>query len=202
MGSGTSRGKKVAPARVGEVNVTKSTSAVTCSRRDRRSSKPLSVGAILRGARNRAPPDCHSEGHDSDCSREDDEVDGGMDTFLAGCEDREGSAVKTNHPRKTAIRSKTYGLCHFGQGGEEEEEEEEDVPHGASRDVKERSRDASTPACCGQRNGFLTSGALSEVVPASEKQSTFGNCHSSPLPMPVYDGSEEELMDTIEKEFG
>lgn len=32
---------------------------------------------------------------------------------------------------------------------------------------------------------------------------TFGGCHSSPLPMPIilYDGSEEELMDTIEREF-
>lgn len=32
---------------------------------------------------------------------------------------------------------------------------------------------------------------------------TFGSCHSTSVTMPVilYDGSEEELMDTIEREF-
>ncbi|KAL6105402.1 uncharacterized protein ACO6RY_06941 [Pungitius sinensis] len=205
MGSGASRGKKVAPARVSGVNVTKTTVGVTSSKQECRSFKPLEVGAILRNARNRAQPDPHRDGHDSDFSRGDDEVAGGMDTFLTDCEDRERSTVKTNHPKKTVSRSKTYGLCHFGQGGEEEEEEVSSTPRirteeasgplGASRDVNERSRDAFTP------NGFLTCGALVEVVSASEKQSTFGNCHSSSLPMPTYDGSEEELMDTIEKEF-
>ncbi|XP_040056381.1 uncharacterized protein LOC120833384 isoform X2 [Gasterosteus aculeatus] len=199
MGSGTSRGKRVTPACVSEVNVTKTTVGVTPSVQERRSFKPLEVGAILRNARNRAQPDRHSDGHDSDFSGED---DGGMDTFLTDREDRERSAVKTNHAKKTVIRSKTYGLCHRG----EEEEEVSSAPRLRTEEASgpneaSRSRDAFTGACPGQRNGFLASGALLEVLPASAKQSTFGSCHSSCLPMPVYDGSEEALMDTIEKEF-
>ncbi|XP_040056383.2 uncharacterized protein LOC120833384 isoform X1 [Gasterosteus aculeatus] len=150
MGSGTSRGKRVTPACVSEVNVTKTTVGVTPSVQERRSFKPLEVGAILRNARNRAQPDRHSDGHDSDFSGED---DGGMDTFLTDREDRERSAVKTNHAKKTVIRSKTYGLCHRG----EEEEEVSSAPRLRTEEASgpneaSRSRDAFTGACPGQRN--------------------------------------------------
>ncbi|KAM6917786.1 uncharacterized protein PEZ65_013540 isoform 1-T1 [Lycodopsis pacificus] len=214
MGSGTSRGKKVAPACVSEVNVTQTTAGVTYPKQDSRPFKPLKIHAILRNARNRAQPDCHSEGHDSDFSREDDDIDGEMDTFLTDCKERGRATVKTNHPKKTVIRSKTYGLCHFSQEDDEDlssaprsRAEEPRGSHGGSRDVNKRSGDALTPACPSQcsssSQGCLTRGALLEAVPTSEKQSTFGSCHSSSLTMPVilYDGSEEELMETIEKEF-
>ncbi|TDG98993.1 hypothetical protein EPR50_G00205840 [Perca flavescens] len=219
MGSGTSRGKKVAPACVSEVNVTKTTGGVTSPKQDSRPFKPLKIHAILRNTRNRAQPDCHSEGHDSDFSREDDDIDGEMDTVLADYEERGRASVKTNPPKKTVVRSKTYGLCHFSQEDEEDfssaprsRAEEPRGSQGGSRDVNKMSNDAftyskkRTPACPSQHSssqGFLTRGALLEAVPTSEKQLTFGSCHSSCLPMPVtmYDGSEEELMDTIEKEF-
>ncbi|XP_068573938.1 uncharacterized protein [Cebidichthys violaceus] len=207
MGSGTSRGKKVAPACVSEVNVTQTTAGVAYPKQDSRPFKPLKIHAILR---NRAQPDCHSEGHDSDFSREDDDIDEEMDTFLTDCKVRGRATAKTNHPKKTVIRSKTYGLCHFSQEDDEDlssaprsRAEEPRGSHGGSRDVNKRSGDAFTPACHSQCSGFLTRGALLEAVPTSKKQLTFGSCHSSSLTMPViqYDGSEEELMDTIEKEF-
>ncbi|KAL7379655.1 hypothetical protein ABVT39_003484 [Epinephelus coioides] len=221
MGSGTSRGKKVAPACVSEVNVTKTTTGgVTSPKQDNRPFKPLKIHAILRNARNRAHPDCHSEGHDSDFSREDDDIDAELDTVLADYEERGSVSVKKSPPKKTVIRSKTYGLCHFSQEDEEDlssarrsQAEEPRGSHGGSRDVNKRSNDAfthskkHTPACPSQHSsspqGFLTRGALLEAVPTTEKQSTFGSCHSSSLTMPVilYDGSEEELMDTIEREF-
>ncbi|XP_078133918.1 uncharacterized protein LOC144535364 [Sander vitreus] len=220
MGSGTSRGKKVAPACGSEVNVTKTTGGVTSPKQDSRPFKPLKIHAILGNARNRAQPDCHSEGHDSDFSREDDDIDGEMDTVLADYEERGRASVKTNPPKKTIVRSKTYGLCHFGREDDEDfssaprsRAEEPRGSHGGSRDVNKMSNDAftrskkHTPACPSQHSsssqGFLTRGALLEAVPTSEKQSTFGSCHSSSLTMPItmYDGSEEELMDTIEKEF-
>ncbi|XP_074547330.1 uncharacterized protein LOC141806010 [Halichoeres trimaculatus] len=218
MGSGTSRGKRVAPADDSEVIVAKK--AVTAPKQDSHAFKPLKIHAILRNARNRAQPDNHSEGHDSDFSREDENIDAELDTVLAEYEERERASVKKNPPKKAVIRSKTYGLCHFGQ---EEEEEFSSAPeplesggdagprgsHGGSGDVNKRSNDAFThfkkhaPASPIQRNGFLTRGALLEAVPTSGQQSTPGSCHSSSLTMPVilYDGSEEELMDTIEREF-
>ncbi|XP_042357453.1 uncharacterized protein LOC121954167 [Plectropomus leopardus] len=215
MGSGTSRGKRVAPACVSEVNVTKTPpDGVTSPKQDSRPFKPLKIHAILRNARNRAQPDCHSEGHDSDFSREDDDIDGELDTVLADYEERGRASVKKSPPKKTVIRSRTYGLCHFSHEEDEDFSEEPRGSHGGPRDVNKRSNDAFThskkppPACPSQLNpssqGFLARGTLLEAVPTSEKQSTFSSCHSSSLTMPVilYDGSEEELMDTIEREFG
>ncbi|KAM7403248.1 hypothetical protein PAMA_003934 [Pampus argenteus] len=225
MGSGTSRGKKVAPACVSEVNVTKTDAGVTSPKQDSRSFKPLKIHTVLRNARNRAQRDCHSEGHDSEFSGEDDDIDAELDTFLADYEEREKASVKKQPSKKTFIRSKTYGLCHFSR-----EEPDEDCgsdprlkatgtaeePRGSrdgTRDVNKRSNDAvthlqkHTPPGPGQHNsssqGFLTGEALLEAVPTSEKQSTFDSLHSSSLTMPVilYNGSEEELMDTIEREF-
>lgn len=218
MGSGTSRGKKVAPACVSELNVTKTTAGVTSPKQDSRPFKPLKIHAILRNARNRAQPDCHSEGQDSDFSREDEDIDRELDTVLADYEERGRASVKMNPPKKTVIRSRTYGLCHFNREDDEDinsaglsRAEEPRGSHGGSRDVNKRSNNAfthsqkHTPVCqhSSSSRGFLTSGALSEAVPTTEKQSTFGSCHSSSLTMPVilYDGSEEELMDTIEREF-
>ncbi|XP_068436965.1 uncharacterized protein [Clinocottus analis] len=210
MGSGTSRGKKVAPACVSELNVTKTTAGVTSPKQDSRPFKPLQIHTVLRNTRNRAPPDCHSEGHDSDFSREDDDIEGEMDTFQTDCKQRGGAPGKTHRPKKTVIRSKTYGLCHFTQEEDDDLSSATEEPrgsHGGPRDVNKKSGDALTPACPSQRTsssqGFLTRGAFLEAVPTSEKQSTFGSGHSSSLTTPVilYDGSEEELMDTIEKEF-
>ncbi|KAI9528829.1 hypothetical protein NQZ68_017428 [Dissostichus eleginoides] len=205
MGSGTSRGKKVAPACVSELKGTTSTSGETSPKQESRPFKPLKIQSILRNARNRAQPECHSEGHDSDFSREEDDIDGEMDTVIADYEEREKTSVKKTPPKKIVIRSKTYGLCPFSQEDEKDfSSEEPRGSHGGSGDVNKRSSDASTqPACPSQHSssqGFLTRGALLEAVPTSEKQSTFG---SSSLTMPaiMYDGSEEELMNTIEKEF-
>lgn len=209
MGSGTSRGKKVAPACVSEVTVTK-TPTSTSPKQNNRPFKPLKIHAILRNARNRAQPDSHSEGHDSDFSREDDDIDGELDTVLADDEEREEAGVRKNSPKKTVIRSKTYGLCHLCQDFSSEEPR---GSNGGSRVVNKRSNDAfthikkHTPASPIQHNpssqGFLTRRTLLEDVPTTVKQSTFGSNHSSSLTMPVilYDGSEEELMDTIEREF-
>lgn len=153
MGSGTSRGKKVAPACVSEVSVAK-TAAGTSPKPAKRLFKPPKIHAILRNARNRAQPDCHSEGHDSDFSREDDDIDGEMDTVLADYEERGWASVKKPPPKKTAFRSKTYGLCHSSQDDEDSGSEE---PRG-SRVVNKRSNDAfpnfkkHTPASPSQLN--------------------------------------------------
>ncbi|XP_034432804.1 uncharacterized protein LOC117756412 [Hippoglossus hippoglossus] len=230
MGSGPSRGKKVAPACISEVNVTKTTAGVPSPKQDSRIFKPLKIHAVLRNARNRAQPDCHSQGPDSDFSGEDEDIDAELDTVLADYEERERITAKKQPPKKTFMKSKTYGLCHLGREDTEDEvsaaprlsasggAEEPRVPRGGSEDVNKRSNDAFThlkkpTVCTSQHNsssssssssrGFLKRGSPLDSVPTSEKQSTFGSCHSSSLTMPVilYDGSEEKLMDTIEREF-
>lgn len=124
MGSGPSK-KKVAPACVSEVNATKT--AVTSPKRDSRPFKPLKIHAILANARNRASPDCHSEGHDSDFSAEDDDVVGELDAAL---KDYGQLSVKKNGPKKTFIKARSYGLCHFSQ--EDTEDELQGSAHRAS----------------------------------------------------------------------
>lgn len=225
MGSGTSRGKRVAPACVSEVNVTKTGTDVTSPQKDSRPFKPLKIHAILRNVRNRAQPDCHSEGQDSDFSGNEEDIDGELDTVMADYEERGNVSVKKTPPKKTFIRSKTYGLCHFSQEETEDDfnsaprlrasgrDPEPRVAHSVSRDVNKRGNSAfthfkkHTSACHTEHNsssqGSLTGGVLSEDVPTSEKQPTFDSCRGSSLTTPVilYDGSEEELMDTIEREF-
>ncbi|XP_055361792.1 uncharacterized protein LOC114848230 isoform X2 [Betta splendens] len=245
MGSGTSRGKRVAPARGSDADA-RPASGVAASGPD----EPK-VRAAARNERSRAlPPECHSDGHDSDASAEDDAGDGDAD---AGVEERR----RTRPPRKAKAR--TYGLCHFSREDAEDDFGAEG-PRGArggSTDVNNGSSDALTrfkkhaTRCPGPNNsstqGFVLRGALLEAVPTSEKQSgdqntrplfpvrlrlvrgaraqqktasvaallerdnphgslslrSDGSRHGSSLTMPVilYDGSEEELMDTIEREF-
>lgn len=133
MGSGTSRGKRVAP--VIEVSVAKTAShkSINCP------FKPPKIHAILRNARNRTQPRRHSEGRDSDFSREDDGIDGDMDTAVADEQEQSWASAKRNPPKRNAFRSKTYGLCHSSQEDEESGSEE---PRG-SRDVNKGDSDAS-----------------------------------------------------------
>lgn len=131
MGSGTSRGKRVAP--VIEVSVAKTASRINCP------FKPPKIHAILRNARNRTQPRRHSERRDSDFSREDDGIDGDMDTAVADEQEQSWASAKKPPPKRSAFRSKTYGLCHSSQEDEESGSEE---PRG-SRDVNKGDRDAS-----------------------------------------------------------
>ncbi|XP_029983292.1 uncharacterized protein LOC115414196 [Sphaeramia orbicularis] len=218
MGSGPSRGKKVAPACVSEVTVAKTAARVTATKHSGGPFRPLKIQTILRTARNRAQPDRHSEGNDSECSGEDDDIDGELDTVMANYEERERASVKKPPSKKTFIRSRTYGLCHFGREDTDEDfssetrirESGSTEPRGSHRgDVNKRGYDAfshfkkHTPLCPNEHTSssqsVLTRGSLLEAVATKDKQF----CHNSSLTMPVilYDGSEEELMDTIEREF-
>lgn len=110
MGSGTSRGKKVAPA------------CASPNASPRRPFKPPQIQEILRNARNR---DCRGEARDSDSSREDDDIEGETDTVQEKCKQRGWDSAKRNPTKKSAIRSKTYGLCHSNQEDEEDSSSEE-----------------------------------------------------------------------------
>lgn len=121
MGSGTSRGKKVAPARVDQV-----TSFKTSSKPLDRPLQAPKIHAVLRNARgNCAPPDRRSEGRDSGSSGEDD--DGGRDAVP---ERREWVSARKVTARKS---SKTYGLCHSRRDEEDSGPEEPPAPRGANK---------------------------------------------------------------------
>lgn len=135
----------------------KTTTSVTSPKQQSRAFKPLKIHTILRTARNRAPQDCHSEGHDSEFSGEDDDIDGELlDTVMADYEERERASVKKHSSKKTFIRSKTYGLCHFSREDVDDDlsstpplkamgtAEESHTSHGEPRDVNKKSNDAFT----------------------------------------------------------
>ncbi|XP_077477570.1 uncharacterized protein LOC144090125 [Stigmatopora argus] len=210
MGSGTSRGTRVAPAGLGaEAKPAKKASS---------SAKRDAFDALRSLASRRAPVDCHSAGNDSDLSGDEDED---ADTEIA--DDEEGRAAvrrrckKNPAPsKKVFTRSRTYGLCHFSRG------EEDEQPRGASRSSScsssgnggaegpqgsrgagsnKTDHDAPEPPLNCFTETILTTGPTETDVAFPQTHPT--SDHNTPLTTPVllYDGSEEELMDTIEREF-
>nr|XP_057946027.1 uncharacterized protein LOC131140011 [Doryrhamphus excisus]XP_057946028.1 uncharacterized protein LOC131140011 [Doryrhamphus excisus] len=199
MGSGTSRRTKVAPAGLSEANkAAKTTAAVSTSKHTARAFHLLRIHA-----RRRAPPsDCHSAGHDSELSGDDDDVDPDLDAVLAGYEEEDMVVEERKRTcvKKCSKRSRTYGLCHFSSREEDEGQQGASHsglsgaqgPHGSPGANNQRSNDAFTAA----HKAFLTTGPmLGDVPPSSQKQITLAT------PVILYDGSEEELMDTIERDF-
>ncbi|XP_004082242.1 uncharacterized protein LOC101174385 [Oryzias latipes] len=204
MGAGTSRGKKVAPASETEVKVTKTEAGISYAKTDR---SPLPSRKILNVLRNKdQTQSCaqrRSEGHDlEDFSAEDDEE---LSTVLAEDDIREGIFDKKTSPKKSFIRSKTYGLCHFGQEDTGEDISSASQPRAAGRAAPRVSHSVSKDVNKDStlHDNVLQKEGLFEVVSTSERQLALNSCHHSSQPMPavLYDGSEEELMDTIEREF-
>ncbi|XP_075874165.1 uncharacterized protein LOC142883292 isoform X1 [Nelusetta ayraudi] len=198
MGSGTSRGKRVAPARVSEAH------------------------AILRvSARHRAQqPECRGDGRDPERSSRDDDdaaIEADADTAVADEQEQSWACVKkspSNQKKKKVVKkkeeekkkkSRTYGLCRSRQEDEESGAEE---PRG-SRDVNKRAflqvgKQTAAPSghLTSSSRAFLTQDAPLEAVPTPKRKPTFSKSQNSSLtPVILYDGSEEELMDTIEREF-
>uniref|UniRef100_A0A1A8CZ01 Uncharacterized protein n=1 Tax=Nothobranchius kadleci TaxID=1051664 RepID=A0A1A8CZ01_NOTKA len=199
MGSGASRGKKVAPC---VTNVTNTGPGVASSKLDRGPFKNIKTRTALRNARSREHPDSFTKRHGSDFSGDEDGA------VLADEENRNGFFVKISPPKRTFLRSKTYGLCHFSQEDSEDaigsSKRSEEPRPAASKDVNKRRQ--HTPGASTQQD--MLSGKFLESVPTPEKQlihscRTSSCCHNPSLATPVilYDGSEEELMDAIEKEF-
>ncbi|XP_049595795.1 uncharacterized protein [Syngnathus scovelli] len=211
MGSGTSRGTKVAPAGLGEGKPAKKTSSSGAP------SKKDAFDALRVHARRRSPMDCHSAGHDSQLSGDDDDADAELDSFGEAEEAVRRRGKKNQGASKKAFtRSRTYGLCHFSSGDEDEQQQQESSASSSSSGLggaqgpqgsrgagnNPRGHDAFAPPPHSSPQAFLTTGPREDVVPLSQTQTTFG--HNTPhlaTPVILYDGSEEELMDIIEREF-
>ncbi|XP_061824188.2 uncharacterized protein [Nerophis lumbriciformis] len=214
MGSGTSRGTKVAPAGLSEANKAAKTSTEVGSSKQH---APARAFHLLRiDARRRAPPaDCHSAGHDSEHSGDDEDVDVELDAVLAGYEEEEEEVVvvetrKGTCVKKSSKRSRTYGLCHFSSREEDEGQQGASSsssssssglkgaqgPHGSrGTNNNKRSHDAFTATHNCSPRAFLTTGPTLGLHHPPPSQNI------SATPVMLYDGSEEELMDTIERDF-
>ncbi|XP_056152363.1 uncharacterized protein LOC130126763 [Lampris incognitus] len=231
MGSSTSRGKKIAPACVTEVNGCGRDANAGSPKRDTRSLKPLTTPKFTKDADADAPSralsDCHSQGRDSDFSVEEEEeedddhgdVEGELDRVVSDCVEYDDRDTKRTPktPKKSFIRSKTFGLCHLkrvhtdnGLNSTPRLQTSMKAEEACGVDVNRKnddelghSRKLTPPRPDNGQSGLLTRGPFMEPVPRSGKNSPFGNRHkpSFALPVILYDGSEEELMDTIEREF-
>lgn len=115
MGSGSSRGKKVAPSSVNEINsFRRDDNTVHVLKEERHLFKPLKItkSTNLSQSRNRAQHDCHSEGHDSEFSVEDDDIDVELNRVLQEYDNRELRSKRKTFAKMLLIGSDSNGFCH------------------------------------------------------------------------------------------
>lgn len=145
MGSGSSRGKKVAPASVNEIKAFKrDDNTAHVSKEESHLFKLLKKPKLtnLNQSRNITQQlDCHSEGHDSEFSAEDDDIDVELYRVLEEYDNRELRSKRKTYQTKPFIRSNTYGLCHSSRV--HNESVFNSTPHWQSSELSEGSG-----ACC------------------------------------------------------
>nr|XP_029543705.1 uncharacterized protein LOC115146070 [Oncorhynchus nerka] len=230
MGSGSSRVKKVAPGSVNEINAFKGDgNTVHVSKEESHLFKPLNIHKLTNFNQSRnitQQLDCHSEGHDSEFSAEDDDVDMELDRVLEEYDNRELRSKRKTFEKTLLIGSATYGFCNSKRV--HNESDFNSTPHLQSSELSEGtgahcpyngsvgvinkdkhvfhhiSKDTQIqfPSAT-QENDFLTKGTWVESVPRSESDSVPDDSHGPSLSTPIilYDGSEVDLMETIEREF-
>ncbi|CAB1335375.1 unnamed protein product [Coregonus sp. 'balchen'] len=222
MGSGSSRGKKVVPASVNETNSFKrDDSTVHVLKEERHLFKPLTIpkSTNLSQSRNRAQQDCHSEGHDSEFSAEDDDIDVELNRVLEEYDNRELRSKRKTTQKKPFIRSKTYGLCHSNRV--HNDSDFNSTPHSQSYEFSKRPGACCPDNCsvgvkdkkgipvfdhfCKDTQIQFSSGTQENVriLFYLILVSVLDDSHGPSLSMPVilYDGSEVDMMETIEREF-
>ncbi|CAL8285272.1 unnamed protein product [Lota lota] len=168
--------------------------------------------------------DC--ERRDSPRFTEKDEHIGKLDRALAGCDEDHVDISKMKSGHKTSfVRSRTYGLCDCKRISSNTELNLATTPsqaftssesHGQECGFEDVNKNGNSvfghvrkhaPACSNHDHrafqGLGPSRSCVEQVPKTGNDSSFANCLNTPVTTPVilYDGSEEELMDTIEREF-
>ncbi|KAG5857444.1 uncharacterized protein LOC118222852 [Anguilla anguilla] len=228
MGSGGSRGKKVAPAAVTEVNVYQAEKdSAECEQKDGGLFKPFKIQKLADFNRSwsRARPDCHSEGNDSEFSAEDDDIEVELDRVMAEYENRRFNSKKGSR-KKSFERSKTYGFCNTSRaysGGDftSAPQFHSSEPPGRTRhpsntgSVRASDKELSTfnqtwPNTHYDPNTHSKTFQDPPAIRKSEDQVLAeeialvpGCCDAPDLTLPVilYNGSEEDLMETIEREF-
>ncbi|KAJ8288745.1 hypothetical protein COCON_G00014040 [Conger conger] len=225
MGSGGSRGKKVAPASVTEVNVYETEK--DGDQKDGGLFKPFKIQKLADFNRSwsGARPDCHSEGNDSEFSADDDDIEVELDRVMAEYETRRFNSKKGSL-KKSFERSETYGFCNTSRacGGDLtsthrfHSSEPPGRTHHSSNTGSVRASDKELTTITqpwkntqydpkSHSRTFQDPPALrkSEDQDLAEETALVPGCCDAPdgltLPVILYNGSEEDLMETIEREF-
>lgn len=183
MGISKSRMKKVTPMSVTEETV--------CSSGIHRDESPLfgpsnTKASYLRvSIRRRAQADC--EGQDSEFLAEE------VDRILAQCDNTDTSLNRTSY-KMSMFGSKSLGLYYYAKG-----QDCSNAYSGSTRDKNEVNT-VNTPTSIHEK-ARPPQDLLNIESTATASGSGIGSGSSVALPI-VYDASEEDLMNTIEKEFG
>ncbi|KAI7804889.1 hypothetical protein IRJ41_022076 [Triplophysa rosa] len=198
MGIARSRMKKVAPVSVTEETVCSGGSDI-----DGHLLGPSNTSLVrIVSIRERDRTDCNSEGQESEVSAEDDTL-AEVDRILAECENIDNS--RTSHKMPT-LGSKSSGICYAKR-------------HDASNDIYRDSKHELQHGTCVKNDEVNTinkptSNIQEQISPSKDllcstntESTATALCHGtggiSSLSLPItYDPSEEDLMDTIEREFG
>lgn len=111
MGSGNSRGKKVAPASETDADDV-NTDSVPADGNNISLVEPFRVTACtnLSLVRKKTRPDCQSEGQNSEWSTD---LEGELDEMNAESDGKESNANKRSSVKKQFFSSKTFGLCNY-----------------------------------------------------------------------------------------
>lgn len=107
MGSGKSRGKRIAPAN--ETDAVNNDS-VKGDGNSKSSAEPFRVRASTSLANKNTQLDCHPEGQHSEWSTD---LDGELEEILAEADEKEGHVNKDSLVKKRFFSSKTFGLCNY-----------------------------------------------------------------------------------------
>ncbi|KAJ8290532.1 hypothetical protein GJAV_G00014100 [Gymnothorax javanicus] len=225
MGSIGSRGKKVAPASATNVNVYQSEDSAECQRKDGDAFNPLKIQKLadINRSWSRGRPDYHSEGNDSEFSADDDDIEFELDRVMAEYEKRQVNSI-TGSKKKSVERSKTCGFsnteraysgrdftpaprfnsseppgrirhpCSGGSVGASDKELANFIQPLKKAHYDSKSKFSQDARTLGKSGGPGLAEELA-LVP--------GCCDTPGLALPIilYNGSEEDLIEAIEREF-
>ncbi|XP_062379247.1 uncharacterized protein LOC134067813 [Sardina pilchardus] len=216
MGSGKSRGKKVAPASETDADEVNNDSE-QAEGNNKSSVEPLRVQAYtnLSLANKKTHPDCQSEGQNSEWSTD---LEGELEEILAESNEQKTNLNKDSSVRKQFFSSKTFGLCNYiRMRNDKHVASTHQLPKAGLRSgscrhaqsdmsVKEQQifnkpLGKTSRASTSQHQGWSDS-----VTPGTQSNDAVldaETCDGPSLDKAVllYDATEEDLMKTIEREF-
>ncbi|CAB1331086.1 unnamed protein product [Coregonus sp. 'balchen'] len=200
MGVGSSRGMKVAPASVNEINAfIRDDNTVHVSKEESHLFKPLKIPKCTTFNQSRTQQlDSQSEGHDS-LSAEDDDIDVELDRVLEKYDNRELRSKRKTSAKKLLISSNTYGFSNSRRVYNESDFNSN--PHLLISELSE-----GTGAHCPDNGSVAVNNKDKHVFHHFSNDTHIqvpDDSHGPSLSMTVilYDGSEVDLMETIEREF-
>ncbi|KAL0969684.1 hypothetical protein UPYG_G00230850 [Umbra pygmaea] len=225
MGCGGSRGKKIAPASGNELNALKLDDNIHVLKEEL-NFKPLKIHTFtnVNLFRNRAQPGPDSQIEAKEFSTEDC-IDVELDQVLEENDNRELRSKRKTFPKMSFLLANTSAFCISRPVKNESDlnvtphlhcSEMSDrlvkCPDNGSAGVNKKKditdfnrfrKNTEILLCDSRENGYSAKGAGVQSVPRENTESVPNNSDGPSFPMPVvmYDGSEVDLMEKIERDF-